>query len=589
MNNQEYMNKTQILADIDEHIIENTAGAITATILNTALHNIVENVSKVNGNELFGTDNIPIGQQSITYNELVQLRDTAKLIPGMQYRITDYTCTTSAEDTQSANNAFDIIVVAIDESHLSEEAKAAHHAGDTYFSNSNLDAWKIWYCLDNNQDKFTWAVPKYITINSVQYTRYSKNDDLTAVHPYCWKSSGGSYRWTNTSTPEVSGIAYRANDQGALSEQIASISTGGKGVIYRMIDESNNDVPYDFKNIQFKRYKFTSNFNAVTGGIDKYLHRSSDSYLLWENLTFNTPKNTTSTLTKTSEYSYCYTFGSGQDYSVLAPNMCYNNIIQSYQDIDDGIFMLNNIVIKLEVGAFNLSANNYFNNNCYNMTLTNITYCYFDVSCRNIINDLNITYCIFRPGTNNVLIGENVSNVYLDKECYNILIGNNSNTITFGKLCSRCTIQDSCFTISIGIRSGNLLFNCYTYYINIGNSCANITFGSKSGSISIGEVCSDIYIGENNINIDIKNMSSYIYFGDTNSLISYMQNIIIKSAKYIKMTSSQTTSASNIIQNLIIDASCSGTSNNYTTLTITDVNQDYETYFKKNADTIVYV
>lgn len=32
----------------------------------------------------------------------------------------------------------------------------------------------------------------------------------------------------------------------------------GKGVIYRMIDEYNNDVPYDFKGIQFKRYTITS-------------------------------------------------------------------------------------------------------------------------------------------------------------------------------------------------------------------------------------------------------------------------------------------------------------------------------------------
>lgn len=35
-------------------------------------------------------------------------------------------------------------------------------------------------------------------------------------------------------------------------------STEGKGVIYRMIDEYENDCPYDFKNIQFRRCKITS-------------------------------------------------------------------------------------------------------------------------------------------------------------------------------------------------------------------------------------------------------------------------------------------------------------------------------------------
>ena len=34
-------------------------------------------------------------------------------------------------------------------------------------------------------------------------------------------------------------------------------TTNGKGVIYQMIDERENDLPYDFKNIQFKRYKVT--------------------------------------------------------------------------------------------------------------------------------------------------------------------------------------------------------------------------------------------------------------------------------------------------------------------------------------------
>lgn len=37
----------------------------------------------------------------------------------------------------------------------------------------------------------------------------------------------------------------------------------GTGVIYRMVDEYNNDYPYDFKNIQYKRYKCTSDTKSV--------------------------------------------------------------------------------------------------------------------------------------------------------------------------------------------------------------------------------------------------------------------------------------------------------------------------------------
>ena len=113
-------------------------------------------VEKVyNGNQV-----IVESQQTMintTYSELKTLRDNAQLVPRQSYRITDYTCTTIQVNTSSANHIFDIIVTAIDASHLSEEAKAAHHEGDTYFSSSNLDAWQIWYCLDNSTTKFTWA------------------------------------------------------------------------------------------------------------------------------------------------------------------------------------------------------------------------------------------------------------------------------------------------------------------------------------------------------------------------------------------------------------------------------------------------
>lgn len=124
----------------------------------------------------------------ITYAELVALRDSSSLVAGMQYRITDYACTTTQENTQSAGHPFDIIVTADSENTLNEEARAIQHEGDTYFADCDLSAWKIWYCLDNDATRFAWAD-----------------------------------------------------------------SANGKGVIYRMIDEFNNDVSYDFKNIQFAR------------------------------------------------------------------------------------------------------------------------------------------------------------------------------------------------------------------------------------------------------------------------------------------------------------------------------------------------
>ena len=132
---------------------------------------------------------------AISYADLKALRDTAKLVPGQQYRITDYTCTTTQENTRALGHVFDIIVTADDTSTINEVARAVKHDGDTYFAGCDLNAWKIWYCLDNDTDRFAWAD-----------------------------------------------------------------SANGKGVIYRMIDEFDNDIPYDFKNIQFKHPNDTTTY-----------------------------------------------------------------------------------------------------------------------------------------------------------------------------------------------------------------------------------------------------------------------------------------------------------------------------------------
>lgn len=124
----------------------------------------------------------------ILYDDLVKLRDSGELIPGMQYRIIDYETTSTAYDTSVAGHFFDIIVTANSNSCLSEKARADHSKRDEegYFNSSNISAWEIWYDINNDVNRFDWA--------------------------------DGDY---------------------------------GKGVIYRMIDEFGNDCPYDFKNILY--------------------------------------------------------------------------------------------------------------------------------------------------------------------------------------------------------------------------------------------------------------------------------------------------------------------------------------------------
>ena len=173
---------------------------------------------------------IQSAMQSVTWAELVALRSDRKLTPGAYYRITDYVTTTTQVDTRSAGHAFDIIVRADSENILNENAFAVRHEGDTYFAKSNLAAWQLKYCLDNDLSRFAWA-------------------DVE----------------------------------------------DGKGVIFFMRDEFNNECPYDFKNIQYKRYKIEEGDYAgeyLAWGGDTYVWAYTFSQLAWdeenEEATYNT-------------------------------------------------------------------------------------------------------------------------------------------------------------------------------------------------------------------------------------------------------------------------------------------------------------
>ena len=141
--------------------------------------------------------------EPVSWAELKTLRDRdgGNLVPGQQYRITDYVATTNGNmKSQSANHPFDIIVTADDERTLNEHARAIMHDGDLpddivngetrtkYFAGCDLAAWDVWYCLDNDTSRFAWAD-----------------------------------------------------------------SANGKGVIYRLVDEWQNDVGFDFKGIVFQK------------------------------------------------------------------------------------------------------------------------------------------------------------------------------------------------------------------------------------------------------------------------------------------------------------------------------------------------
>ena len=235
----------------------------------------------------------------VTWQELKDLRDSGKLVAGMKYRMIDYDTYTSQEGTKSAMHPFDLILTALDNKTLSEECSAIHSARDVdgYFANSNLGAWRVWYCLDNDVSRFSWAAEKGISIAGVDNITimcpklqhpnivvYDENqNEISGVELYiafsygehngllCYICVDGNVAVGENPTYMV---YYNSNDypfeldegvtippQSGLAGitdiiNVTAVSKSdivGKGVIYRLIDEEmNNDIYYDFKNIMFK-------------------------------------------------------------------------------------------------------------------------------------------------------------------------------------------------------------------------------------------------------------------------------------------------------------------------------------------------
>ena len=468
--------------------------------------------------------------ENITYSQLKYLRDNSKLIPGCYYRITDYQCTTSQVNTKSAGHQFDIIVRADSENKLNEEASAIQHEGDEYFANNNLNAWQIWYCLDNDTTRFEWAD-----------------------------------------------------------------SINGKGVIYRMIDEWNNDVPYDFKNIQFYR-KF--NFSTY----------------LWSDI----PKDNTGVpcYTFSSEGKYSTT-SSFTDMSLSKSNRIYSNIIKKY--INSNIQILNNNCFFGES-----CHDNYFENSCYNNTLGN--WCYdniFGNDCNSNSIDENCgdnffedscdsnnidKYCSgnfleegcasnsFDRYCNNNFLGKHCSRNKFYMSCSNNNLGDSCNDNTFDSYCSSNLLKNSCYHNSIGQSCYSNILGFNSSYNSIGKYCYNNAFGNFCSSNTIGESCSYNSFGNhcsynifgNNFNRNsLGNNCESIEFsyskGDTTKFNYYQYNYFGNGCKYILLRGIETASSTAQVQNYKFAQGLQGTSDNY--LAIDGVrNRAYETKVAKNSN-----
>ena len=446
-----------------------------------------------------GTEYVQIGGSSatpmisITWSELKTLRDGGNLLPGQQYRITDYACTALGDGITVGGNVFDIIVTAEDESHLEEEAFATHHAGDTYFASNKLEAWRIWYALDNDTTRFEWAD-----------------------------------------------------------------ATNGKGVIYRMIDEFGNDVPYDFKNIKVDNY-YT--FSKKTDG--NWVDASKGDDKVFDNVI---REQIASSKHRLNRIYFYISIGNLQVYENSFDVDCHQNTFSGGANKNQfGKECYNN---KFSSGAIG----NTLGAGCYSNT--------FGASC---------TYNELGEQCYGNTFGPTVTYTHLDSLCYNNEFKDSSNGNILGEGCNGNVFRNNAYSNTLGIACRYNDFSNVVNNNNIGSTSSYITIGSYSSYNDFGPGCNNIDLRGHCDKNTFGPGCHHIYFGTSYSPMTYCQHMIFDGGVgYIDLSCS-VSSTTYYVQNIHVHSGIAGVSGTPVSIVVPERGQaySYDYYATNSVDVMI--
>ncbi len=361
---------------------------------------------------------------NVTWAELKALRDEGKLIAGQIYRMTDYETTCAWENTQVAGHPFDLVLTALDEKTLDEKCSAIWSERDTdgYFANSNLAAWDVRYCLDNDAERFDWAQMGGTTLRLTVFDEEFEamrlgTTELGGVTYYSWLAYyDGQPAFevlTKSENPSIGDEAYATMDGETIDSTAEVIGLyekkGGTGVIYLLVDDWENSVRYDFKNIMFKRLLTEGKYDAENG-VDTFCYTFSHIDIETHALSDLSIDGTASS----------NTMGLWSYNNVFFGDFCYNNTFGD--TCNDNTFGDN-------------CYDNTFGDNCYNNTFGDNCY-------------------------NNTFGGNCNDNTFGDT-CHDNTFGDNCNDNTFGDLCYNNTFGDNCHDNTLVSPDTE---NSYSYY-----------------------------------------------------------------------------------------------------------------------------
>ena len=299
----------------------------------------------------------------------------------------------------------------------------------------------------------------------------------------------------------------------------------GRGVIYRMIDEWNNDVPYDFKNINFKRYIIEADnafaTNVAKGGeidvvksmLKEMSHKiHTDLWYYGEYVSDVYPDaNPEARYVPFGDVGYEY---DGPQVICLIDENNYGWFYTFHNEDEDASLLKPNVNETIGV------CDNTIKDSCYVFLVEEGTGSYYPTE----INAQSLNNIVF--------------------------FGNNCNYNSFGNNCNYNSFGNNC------------------HYNSFGNNCNYNSFGNNCNSNSFSNNCSSIMFASDSSASTKYNYYKNNHFGDC--------------CQYIVLKGAGDASDSKLLQNYNFARGIQGTSNNY--LIIDGVrNLSYETKVAKNS------
>ncbi len=466
---------------------------------------------EVSGSIVSIEEPLVVETKNILWADLVALRDASELIPGQQYRITDYVTTTVQENTRSAGYQFDIIVTADDIDKLNENARAVQHEVSTdgellsWFEHNQSDPVERYFYVDsvviegltlyrwlsyeelaNDDGQYLLTDKREVGIGDVvwgyqiiddseihdTHSNYEEGDEQLRTIINVGEGYMPGYDYFYNSKLEAWQLKYCLDND--TSRFAWADSVNGKGVIYRMIDEFNNDCPYDFKNIMFYHsvdelyyYTFTVYDDGDTEDI--------------------VDVSTIQNRFKNDENGYSAVSGNTIKPWLQGP---FNDDIGEYSYIS---IKLNEIMFinKTSYDHFYGIEGNIFGLNCYRNT--------FGVDCSNNT---------FGVDCSNNTFGNYCSNNTFGDGCYRNTFGNYCSNNTFGNYCYSNTFGDGCYDDIFGNNCYSNTFGNDCYSNTFGNDCRYNTFGNNCYSNTFGNYCSNNTFGNDCRYLKISDVST---------------------------------------------------------------------------------